>query len=147
MLQQRHLAPLALSLKTRGFVIEVETNGTVAPSQVMADAVSQWNVSPKTESSGNPAGRREVPEALRSFRDLGNAYFKFVVVEESDVADVRAFVERYGLPEERVILMPEGTTPEALRERGQWLAEACARLGFRYSTRLHILLWGDQRGR
>ena len=147
MLQQRELAPLAQSLVGRGFAIEVETNGTVAPGQAMSDAVSQWNVSPKTASSGNPSDRREVADALRAFRDHGNAYFKFVVVEKRDVDDVSALVERYELPAERVILMPEGTTASVLRERGQWLAERCAGLGYRYSTRLHILLWGDQRGR
>ncbi len=43
--------------------------------------------------------------------------------------------------------MPEGTAPETVRTRGVWLAEACADRGFRFSTRLHILLWGDDRGR
>ena len=43
--------------------------------------------------------------------------------------------------------MPEGTTADALTRRSTWLAEACTERGYRFSTRLHILLWSDERGR
>ena len=147
MLQQKELAPVAISLRERGFFCEVETNGTLVPDAEMVEAISQWNVSPKTTSSGNPLGRREVPQALEAFRALDNAYFKFVIVEPPDVDEVCRLAGRYGLPAERIILMPEGMTSLAVRRRGKWVAEACAERGFRYSTRLHILLWGTQRGR
>ncbi len=147
MLQQRQLAPLASALAERGYYCEVETNGTIAPEPELADAVAQWNVSPKTASSSNRAGKREVPAALEAFSKLGNAYFKFVVVEPSDVDDVRQLVGRYNLHTDRVILMPEGTTAGAIQERGRWVAEASVEHGFRFSTRLHISLWGDERGR
>ena len=147
MVQQSALTPLAASLKGRGFTCEVETNGTLAPVPEMVEAVSQWNVSPKLDNSGNPRDRREVPEALSAFREIESAFFKFVVTEPSDVDEVSALVDRYDLPPERVVLMPEGTTAKVVNERGAWLAEACAERGFRFSTRLHILLWGDGRGR
>jgi organic radical activating enzyme len=147
LLQQRSLVPLTLSLKQRGFYSEVETNGTLVPEPDMVQAVSQWNVSPKLANSGNDAARREVPDALRAFRGLDSAYFKFVVVEPSDVDEVCGLVDMYDIPTERVILMPEGTTPDIVGARGAWLAEVCAERGFRFSTRLHILLWGDRRGR
>ena len=147
MLQQKELAPLAASLKRRGFYCEVETNGTLAPSPEMVDAISQWNVSPKLGNSGNRPERRELAQPLEAFRDLSNAYFKFVVVEPSDVDEVRAIVDRYDIVAQRVILMPEGTTAQAIEERGKWVADACTEHGFRFTTRLHILLWGDKRGR
>ena len=147
LLQQRELAPLAASLKRLGFTSEVETNGTLAPLPEMAEAVSQWNVSPKTESSGNRADRREVRQALEAFRELDNAYFKFVIVEPEDVDEVCRLADRYGLTPQRMLLMPEGTTAESIQARGKWVAEECARRGFRFTTRLHILLWGDERGR
>ena len=147
LLQQAEIAPLASSLQNRGWYVEVETNGTIAPEAEMAEAVSQWNVSPKTGSSGNLRDRREVPDALRAFRELPGAYFKFVVVEPGDLEEVGTVVERHGLPRDRVLLMPEGVTPDAVRRRGKWAAEACVRNGYRFTTRLHILLWGDERGR
>ena len=147
LLQQKELAPMAASLKQRGYYCEVETNGTLVPVPEMVDAVSQWNVSPKTTTSGNERDRRENPSALDAFRELDNAYFKFVIVQPGDVEEVSRLVDSYGIGADRVLLMPEGTTAQAVQERGAWVAEACAERGFRFSTRLHILLWGDKRGR
>ena len=147
LLQQRELAPLVTSLSKKGLYCEVETNATIAPQPEMAKAISQWNVSPKTSSSGNRPERREVASALSVFLDLGNAYFKFVVVEPGDVEEVCSLVDRHGLPSDRVLLMPEGTTAETVQKRSVWVAEACERYGFRFTTRVHILLWGAQRGR
>ena len=59
---------------------------------------------------------------------------------------MRALLETLGAARERVILMPEGTDPERLRERGVWLAEICKEEGFRFSPRLHVDLWGNRRG-
>ena len=147
LMQQNELAPLALSLKSRGFYCEVETNGTLAPQPDMVDAVAQWNVSPKLTNSGNDPATREIPGALRAFGAIENAYFKFVVVEPGDVEEACTLADRYAVPPDRVILMPEGVTAQAIESRSKWLAEECARRGFRFSTRLHILLWGDERGR
>ena len=69
------------------------------------------------------------------------------MVEPADVDEVCGLVERYDIPPRRVILMPEGVTARALEARGDWVARACAEHGFRFSTRIHILLWGDERGR
>ena len=147
MLQQKGLAPLATSLKRRGIYCEVETNGTVPPGPEMAASIAQWNVSPKTASSGNRRERREVPDVIEAFRDLDNAYFKFVIVKPEDIEEVSRLVARYQLDPGRVLLMPEGVTARALQQRGTWLVEACLRRGYRFTSRLHILLWGDQRGR
>ena len=146
LLQQEALAPLVRSLKGMGFTFEVETNGTIAPSPDLEQDVDQWNVSPKLETSGNSGQRREVPETLRSLTRLSNTYFKFVVVEASDLDEVRLMTQKYDLPRERVILMPEGRTRATLDERGRWLSVLCTEQGFRFSPRLHILLWGDKRG-
>ena len=147
MMQQAALTPMAKSLKQLGFYLEVETNGTLAPEPDMIEAISQWNVSPKLGNSGNRPDRREVPDALKAFCDLDNAYFKFVVAEPDDVAEVCELIERYAVPSSRVILMPEGVAPEVISARGKWVAQACIERGFRFSTRHHILLWGDERGR
>lgn len=147
LLQQRELAPLVASLKGQGFHCEVETNGTIIPLPQLARDIDQWNVSPKLRTSGNAVEQRELPRVLEAFRGMRNAYFKFVIMEPSDIHEVCALRDRYGLPAQRLILMPEGRTADILQIRSQWISEACQREGFRFSTRLHILLWGDQRGR
>jgi organic radical activating enzyme len=146
-MQQKALVPLAASLKQQGFYIEVETNGTLAPQPEMLEVSSQWNVSPKLGNSGVLPERRDVPEALETFRNLDNAYFKFVIGEPADIDAVCGLVQRYDIPQQRVILMPQGTTQQAIESRGRWVAALCVTHGFRFSTRLHILLWGDKRGR
>jgi len=147
LLQQLELAPLVASLGRSGFFCEVETNGTLTPGADLTETVSQWNVSPKTENSGNSRERCEIPRALEAFVALDNAYFKFVVVDTPDIDEVRCLINQYGLAAEKVVLMPEGASADAVQRRGEWVAEACARYGFRYSSRFHILLWGGQRGR
>jgi len=146
LLQQKGLAPLVRPLKERGFSFEVETNGTITPSPQLERDIDQWNVSPKLATSSNALHRREVPQALASFSRLPSAYFKFVIVESADLKEVRTLVEKYDLPRERVILMPEGQTLGALQERSRWLSQVCIEEGFRFTPRLHILLWGDKRG-
>ena len=65
---------------------------------------------------------------------------------ETDLAEVEALCAEYAVPPERIILMPEGRTADELHERSPWLAEVCTQRGYRFSTRLHILIWGDKRG-
>jgi len=147
LLQARELATLASLLNAEGFRIEVETNGTVRPADELAAVIDQWNVSPKLESSGNLRTRREVPEALAWFARHANAYWKFVLVTPDDLPEIEDLVGRYGVPKDRVILMPEGANAEALMTRSQWIAQICQRTGFRLGERLHVFLWGASRGR
>ncbi len=134
--------PLAQALGDRGFRIEVETSGTLPPPPV---PVNQWNVSVKLAGSGVPEARRINPDAIRPFLRL-ETWWKFVVVDQADVAEVLRLAERFALPRERILLMPEGMRREELLERSLWVVEECRRQGFRYSPRLHILLWGAKRG-
>jgi len=68
------------------------------------------------------------------------------VAEEEDLIEINDLVRRLRANPQRVLLMPEGTDPEVLRERAQWLVELCKQQGYRYSPRLHIELWGNRRG-
>lgn len=147
LLQQRELGPLALELKAAGLRLEVETNGTIAPDGSLATAIDQWNVSPKLASSANGFAERECAAALLWFAAHPSAYVKFVIVDAEDVEEALDLAARYDIPRDRVILMPEGADPATLQRRSSWLVEECQRVGVRYGPRLHILLWGDQRGR
>ena len=147
MLQQKELEPLVESLAAQGHNFEVETNGTIVPQPGMLRHIGQWNVSPKLRSSGNASAGRLIPRALETFARLPEAYFKFVVTEESDIDEVCALRDQYELTLDQVLLMPEGRTPDALAKKSAWLSEACVKYGFRFTTRLHIILWGDERGR
>ena len=147
MLQQAELQPLVESLAEKGYTFEVETNGTIIPTPGMLRHINQWNVSPKLRTSGNLLEEAQIPLAFQTFAALPEAYFKFVVAVESDVDEVCALRDRYDLTPDRILLMPEGRTPDALAKKSSWLPELCLKHGFRFTTRLHIILWGDERGR
>src|SRR5438105_1961162 len=128
-LEHPGFVPLIAGLGAMGLRIEVESAGTEPPPRV---AVDQWNVSLKLAHSGVPEARRLRPEAIERFRDLG-AWFKFVVGDEHDLAEVLTIQTRYALASERILLMPLGMRrhdQEALMPR---VIEWCRRHGFRFS--------------
>ena len=127
-------------------VFEVETNATRIPSPAFADAVDQFNVSPKLSNSGMPESLRIIPDALAFFATSPKAWFKFVVANPADLAEIQALRARFSIPAARILLMPEGRNAAALDRNAPRLAELCRDLGFRFCDRLHIRLWGDKRG-
>ena len=129
-----------------GFHVEIETNGSVAPTPALDALVDQYNVSPKLAHSGNPAELALVPERLTEWAAKPHAFFKFVVAEPADLAEIAALQASYDIPGERLFVMPEGTDSTTLRARSKWLAEAALDAGWRFTDRLHIHLYGDTRG-
>ena len=147
LLHQDALVALATELRARGFRLEVETNGAIEPTAALRDAIDQWNVSPKLASSGNKASARLRVGPLTTFAALASAGFKFVACTPGDVDEIRAIAKTYAIAADRITIMPEGTTPEAIRDGGRALVEPCRAHGFRLGTRLHVLLWGSERGK
>lgn len=147
LLQQGQLAAIATELKSMQHRIEVETNGTLEPCAQLTELVDQWNVSPKLANSANAQHKREIATALGWYAACPRAYLKFVVRDSDDIYEVENLVARYSVPVHKVILMPEGNDAQTVARRASWLAEQCCKCGYRFSTRLHVLLWGDERGR
>jgi organic radical activating enzyme len=145
-IQSRQAAPLLQSLRGQGFFVEVETNGTLVPDPDFAASVSQWNVSPKLANSGNAPARREVERALSYYAGLAHAYFKYVIEAPEDLVEVLRLNDQYGIPAARTLLMPQATDAAAQEEKSRWLADLCREQGFRFSNRLHVILWGARRG-
>ena len=143
------IIPLCERLRDAGLHITIETAGTVF-HPVACDLMS---ISPKLSNS-TPAGifssqHERVRIQLPILGELIARYdyqLKFVIESPTDVDEARDLVNTLGAHGERVVLMPEGTDPERLRERAQWLAEICKEEGFRFSPRLHVDLWGNRRG-
>lgn len=129
------------------FFVEVETNGTLAPSPGLSARVEQWNVSPKLSNSGLEPVRRVKLDVLTTFRDTERAWLKLVVSEPADLTEVHELVTSLNWPLEKVILMPMASTASQLAEFSTPIAEAALEQGYRFSTRLHLLLWDNERGR
>jgi 7-carboxy-7-deazaguanine synthase len=143
-LESPSFALLLKALGVQGFTIEVETSGTVPPPPSVDRSV-QWNVSLKLAGSDVDEARRLKPDAIRAFL-ARDAWWKFVVTSDADVAEVLQLAERFALPRARILLQPEAVHREDLLERSRWVVEACKLHGFAFSPRLHVLLWGAKRG-
>ncbi|MXO58116.1 radical SAM protein [Altererythrobacter salegens] len=126
--------------------VEIETNGTVAPTPALDALVAQYNVSPKLAHSGNPADLALPPERLTAWAAEPRAALKFVVAAPEDVEEVLALADRFAIQRERVWLMAEGTDAATLDGRERWLGPLCIEHGFAMSDRQHIRLFGDTRG-
>jgi 7-carboxy-7-deazaguanine synthase len=143
------IVPLTERLRALGLHITIETAGTVF-RPVACDLMS---ISPKLSNS-TPAGPwaaqhdriRIQPPTLAELMGRYAYQLKFVIARPEDLDEVRALLETLRADREQVILMPEGTDRDVLRERSVWLAEICKGEGFRFSPRLHVELYGNQRG-
>ena len=141
-LESPGLVPLLEAALDRWEQVEVETAGVLPPP--LSHERLAWNVSPKLP--------RATPRWEPTWRHTAawlaepNATFKIVVGESPDEADALQLIGQHALPAARVMLMPEGYTDAALRDRAVGLSELCRRHGFRLSPRLHVWLWGARRG-
>jgi organic radical activating enzyme len=144
LMQAGELAELLKALPD--MTVEIETNGTVAAPARLDIYVDQYNVSPKLTHSGNAAELALIPERLDAYAVDPRAFFKFVLSEPTDVDEVLELQRKYRFKSGHVFLMPEGTDSETLRARMIWLSDLCLKHGFRMSDRLHIHLYGDERG-
>jgi 7-carboxy-7-deazaguanine synthase len=133
--------------------ITIETAGT-AWAPVACDLMS---ISPKLANS-TPVDRdegrwaamhervRHQPEVLRRLMAEYPYQLKFVIAAPEDMEEVERLIIEVDADRSRVVLMPEGIDVETLAERGRWLVEICKERGYRFSPRLHVMLWGNRRG-
>jgi 7-carboxy-7-deazaguanine synthase len=146
MMQQTDLVVLAAMLATWGHQVHIETAGTIKPTPELNLRVTQYNVSPKLEHSGNPLNKRYKPFILADFVRTGKAWFKYVMTSEEDFAEIDAQVAEVGIPANRVMVMPEGTSPKRTIEVARTIINGAQERGYGLSFRSHVLIWGDKRG-
>ena len=149
---QPGVVPLTRSLRERGYVVTIETAGTV-DAEVEADLMS---ISPKLGNStprddatwaSRHDATRDAPGVIERWIADFDYQLKFVVDRPGDVDEVESYVGRFAAVDpERVWLMPQGVTSEEIAERAGWIREAAESRGWRVSPRLQIELWGNRPG-
>jgi len=152
----KEIRSLAAAVRASGRHITIETAGTVAPEGIACDLAS---LSPKLLNSApdaleHAAWRRKheatrwQPDVIRAWIDAYPYQFKFVVARPGDVDELEHMLAALGreIPRHKILLMPEGTSLDKIRSRAVWLGELCKARGYRYAHRLHIELYGNQRG-
>jgi 7-carboxy-7-deazaguanine synthase len=147
-------------LDAAGYHITVETNGTIhrdAPIDLVSVSPKLSNSTPTAER--DPAGdgewadrhdeRRIDMAALTALVEEYDTQLKFVVADESDLPEILDLLEdlrdaaAVPVPDEDVLLMPEGATRERLAETRERVADLALEHGFQYTPRLHVDLWND----
>ncbi len=151
-LLQPAIVPLSWELQERGHIVTVETAGTV-DRPVAAHLMS---ISPKRANSDPAAGHRwrtrhqrdqHAPEVIARLLSDYDYQLKFVIDTPGDLDDVRSYLQAFpAVAADRVWLMPQGIDAATLADKQTWLEPAAAQLGYRYCPRLHIELFGNQRG-
>lgn len=154
-------------LGERGYHVTIETNGTIYRDT----HVDLASISPKLASStpteerppaggeADVGGWAEKHEADRLQYDtlaaLVESYpfqLKFVVTGHEDIEEIQQLLSELRgcttatIRDSDVLLMPEGTTSEALAETRDMTAELALDHGYRYTPRLHVDLWNDAPG-
>lgn len=146
------IVPLTWELQRRGYVVTIETAGTI-DRPVAADLMS---ISPKLSNSDPEQGHRwrarhraarHRPDVMRRFLADYDCQLKFVIETPDDLGEVCVYLDEF--PEivpDQVWLMPQGVTVAELAEKTSWLAPAAEQHGFRYCPRRQIEWYGNIRG-
>lgn len=125
---------------------EIETNGTLLPSEPFLGRINQLNVSPKLANSGVEASLRSKPEVLNALAATGKADFKFVVGSAEDFDEIRALCEAAEIAATQIFLMPKANSVAELEANQSFVATLAQEHGLNYSDRLHLRLFGAKRG-
>jgi 7-carboxy-7-deazaguanine synthase len=140
------LADLTARLEAQGLHVTIETSGVAFVDELACDLMS---ISPKLGNAGIRRGNS--PPDLEPLQQSVAAYLsqlKFVVESAADVGEVRQLVSQLKPPESvRVMLMRQAVTRGELLSRSREVWDLCQDTGWQFRQRLHILLWGAQRGR
>ncbi len=148
--QKDELEALVKGLKKNGYLIEIETNGSVKPPPWYT-LVDSWSVDIKCPSSGVCGTSNEI-----WFRKRKCDQIKFVVGNMEDLDFARHKIEQHRADNPTVLVSPiadilvdkkEGVIEEYWNR--EWLQEVvgfCLEMGVRYSLQLHKIIWGDKKG-
>jgi len=147
MSQQSKLFHVMKNLRQKGFVIEIETNGTIlAKNDEFFDVIDYFNISPKLSNAGMPKEKTIKPKVLEQYMQYSQNYaFKFVVQEINDLFEVDEIVKENDL--KNVYIMPEGKNNKDHFINMVQLSDEILKRGYNLSPRLHVLLWSDERGK
>lgn len=138
-------ARLLQRLGESGSAIHVESNGTLVPSQSVVDLVDVFVLSPKLSHAHT--GGFALQNAWADIGTRAEVHLKIVCIDRSDVRTASVLAASMNWPADRTWVMPLGTTARELAVRWPEILDAAIEYGVNTTHRLHVLAWGDTRGR
>ncbi len=154
-LLQPNIVALTHELRAAKRIVTIETAGTVyrpVAADLMSISPKLSNSQPSVERSARWAKRHAARSVnrpvLHQFLAEYPSQLKFVIDQPADFVELEEFLEAPPpLPRDAVWVMPQARTATEIDEKAVWLEPAAAAHGFRYSSRLHIEMFGNIRGR
>lgn len=158
--------------EVRDFTLTIETNGTIVPSNYLLEQVDLWSTSPKlafstpTIKDGKKYGVTEAqckyhnmhriniialatmlseghdcqlkfvytgPECIKEIDEISKEITDYQTNHNMDVVNVNDYI----------MLMPEGITSKAIIGKSDEVVNVCIEHGWTYTSRMHILIWGN----
>ena len=149
----QHLPLLVTALAKQGKHITLETSGVAYTPDLPVDLMS---ISPKLSNSV-PLNSKlaDVHEKamlnVKAIKQLIKHYqyqLKFVVDSPADIEEVDSILGRIGrVKKENILLMPQASDKKRLAEKSVMAAKLAIENGFSFSPRLHIMIWGNRKGK
>lgn len=154
------------------FALTIETNGTIVPSDYLLEQVDLWSTSPKLASStptakdgkkygvtpaqckyhdthriniialatmlseGHDCQLKFVytgPECIEEINEISSEITDYQTNHNMDVVNINDYI----------MLMPEGITSKAIIGKSDEVVKICIERGWTYTSRMHILIWGN----
>jgi 7-carboxy-7-deazaguanine synthase len=148
------LIPLTQQLRERHRHVTIETAGTLylpVACDLMSISPKLANSRPSTKKHPKWSRRHERerhrPEVVRQLMAEYPYQLKFVINAPSDLKEIDGYLKDFGgVDRERVLLMPQGTTPDELERRSNWLRPYCKANGLLFCPRKQIEWFGAMRG-
>lgn len=149
------ISGLCSRLKSAGYHLTMETAATVyQPVEIDLASLSPklanstpWKPEGGRFATAHEKNRLNVPVIQRFIDRSPDFQLKFVVAQPPDLDEIHVLLAQLtGWKSADVLLMPEGTDADTLHQRAHWLSDLCKQTGFRYCPRVHVALYGHQRG-
>jgi len=165
---------LCTTLNDLGYILDIETNGTGPIPPEVRTIVCSPKLSDSTPVNSSwekhhEKKRKQLHSCITSFyspincprpeknygiTSSGNPrnnlnqklFLKFVVGKKTNIDELKGIANNLFCPNDHVYLMPEGLTTKDILANSPKVAALALKLGYNFSTRLHVLLWDAKRG-
>ena len=144
LLQQNEVVELVKRLKEDNYWVEIETNGTILPSDEFLEVIDRINCSPKLKSNGADSVRARIkPPTLKKLAQSDKTNFKFVITDKNDLIEIVLMAKEYGMKD--IWLMAEGRTKKEQLQKESEVSTLAQYYGFNFTPREQVLKWGTRR--
>lgn len=134
-------------LKAHGCTIHIETNGSLLPSEHIAQHIDHFTISPKTTAP--MANQRHTP-TLANWQPYANKtcakWVTDTTTTDADITELITHSQNAGIHRHNIWIMPEGTTTPQLQNNWPHIAQLAAKNNIKATHRLHTLAWENKKG-